>query len=73
MRKIFSKALLPVLAVCAAFSASSCGQKQVKVTPPKPSPEEVAYKKELNQLRKQLREDYEKFLTEAYKIQAQYR
>ena len=48
----------------------SCGEKKpVKVTPPKPSPEEVAYQKKLQELRKQLREDYEKFLTEAYRIQ----
>ena len=49
----------------------SCGgQKPVKTAPPKPSPEKRAYQKKLQELRTQLRKDYEQFLTEAYRIQA---
>ena len=50
----------------------SCGQpKKVKVTPPKPNPEQVAFQKKLERMREQLRKDYEEFIREAYRIQAE--
>ena len=51
------------------FLFSCGGKKPVKVEPKKPPQEEVEYQKKLQELKKQLREDYEKFLTEAYRIQ----